>query len=92
MARARRNSDAVGQLLELAAARGQLVAIGPDYWLHAAVEEQARHKVAAALAERGHLTVSEIRGLLGRRASMRCRSASIGTRLDSLSGAAISAC
>jgi selenocysteine-specific elongation factor len=63
-ARATKNRDAVGQLLELAATSGQLVAIGPDYWLHAAVEEQARQKVAVALAKRGQLTVSQIRELL----------------------------
>jgi selenocysteine-specific elongation factor len=64
VARAKKHRNAVEQLLELATAGGKLVAIGPDYWLEATVEAQAREKVAAALAKRGQLTVSEIRELL----------------------------
>jgi selenocysteine-specific elongation factor len=64
-ARAKKNKNAVHQLLDLATSLGHLVAVGPDYWLHANVEESAREKVAAAIRERGPLTVSQIRELLG---------------------------
>jgi selenocysteine-specific elongation factor len=63
--RAPRNKDAVPLLLDLAVAEGQLVAIGPDYWLHAEVESQARERVAAAMHDRSGMTLSEIRELLG---------------------------
>jgi selenocysteine-specific elongation factor len=61
---AAKNKQAVGQLLALAVSRGQLVAIGPDYWLHADIEADARRKVAAEMARRASLTVSQIRELL----------------------------
>jgi selenocysteine-specific elongation factor len=62
---AQRNKEAVPRLLDLAAASGQLVAIGPDYWLHPEVEAQARGQVGAALAAGRGLSLSEIRELLG---------------------------
>jgi selenocysteine-specific elongation factor len=64
-ARAGANKKVVPQLLNLAVASGALVAIAPDYWLHAAVEEHARRTIAGALAAHGALTVSQIRELLG---------------------------
>jgi selenocysteine-specific elongation factor len=65
MARAAKNKAAVPQLLALAVDRGQLVAVGPDFWLHAGVEADARGKIAAALAGSRSMTVSQIRELLG---------------------------
>jgi len=63
--RALKNKDSVPQLLQLAAASGQLVAVGPDYWLHPAVEAQARGQVQTALAGGKSATLSEIREWLG---------------------------
>jgi selenocysteine-specific elongation factor len=63
--RAGANKRAVPQLLDLAVASGHLVVIAPDYWLHPAVEEQARKTVAAAFTDQRSLTVSQIRELLG---------------------------
>ncbi len=63
--RAAKNKDSVPRLVELAAASDQLVAIGPDYWLHPQVEAQARAKLAAAMSGGRTMTLSEIRELLG---------------------------
>ena len=63
--RAGRQAASVPQLLKLAAAAGELVAISAELWLHTDTERAAREKVAAAMAQRGGLTVSDIRELLG---------------------------
>ena len=63
--RAGRQAASLPQLLKLAAAAGELVAISSDLWLHAEVERSAREQVAAAMAQRSGLTVSDIRELLG---------------------------
>lgn len=62
---AARNQASVPQLVALAVSDGQLVQIAPGLVLHADVEQDVRSKLAAALAEKGGLTVSEIRELLG---------------------------
>jgi selenocysteine-specific elongation factor len=62
--RAAKNRESVPKLLELAAASGQLVKVGPDYWLHPALESHAREQVRAALTNGNGLTLSEIRELL----------------------------
>jgi selenocysteine-specific elongation factor len=64
-ARAGTIKRAVPGILALAVGSGQLVAVATNFWLHAAVEGQARSVVAAAMAENGSLTVSQIRELLG---------------------------
>jgi selenocysteine-specific elongation factor len=64
VARAPRNKESVGQLIEIAVAGRQLVAIAPDYWLDAEVERQTRAKVAAAFPSGRGVTLSEIRELL----------------------------
>jgi selenocysteine-specific elongation factor len=61
--KASKNQASVPQLVDLLASDGELVRIAPDYLLHASVEQAAREKVAAAMAERA-LTLSEIRELL----------------------------
>jgi selenocysteine-specific elongation factor len=63
--RAARNRSAVPQLLALATGAGELVQVAADYWLHAAVEQQARRTIAAAASGKNGFTVSEIRELLG---------------------------
>jgi selenocysteine-specific elongation factor len=58
------NQQSVPQLLELAAANGQLVEISPQLYLHADVEREYRERLAAELAGGKALTLSEIREML----------------------------
>lgn len=60
-----RNEKRVRELIDLAVARGQLVRIAENLWLHQRRWEELVDKVTAALRERGQLTVAEIRTLLG---------------------------
>lgn len=62
--RATKVQASVPQLIELLVSDGELIEVSPDYLLHTAVEQEARHKVAESLARNG-LTLSEIRELLG---------------------------
>ena len=59
-----RNQAAVPELIKLAAAQGRLVAIAPDFYLHADVEQQMRQTLAGRLAHGDGLTVSQIREIL----------------------------
>ncbi|MDP6467455.1 MAG: selenocysteine-specific translation elongation factor [Pirellulaceae bacterium] len=60
-----KNQAAVGQLLALAAANGDLVALTNDVYLHAEVESGVRQQLRDALAtNRNGLTLSEIREIL----------------------------
>lgn len=58
------HKDAVPKLIELAAARGELVQISSDYYLHADIEAHMRSRLSAGFDEKHELTVSEIRVLL----------------------------
>ncbi len=58
-------ADRVPQLLKLAADDGTLVAISADRYLHTDCEQQIKELLDAAFAERGGLTLSEIRELMG---------------------------
>jgi selenocysteine-specific elongation factor len=62
--RATRNQAAVPQLVALAAAQGDLVAVTPQYYLHIDVDRAIRQQLAAALTASAGLTVSEIREIL----------------------------
>lgn len=57
--------QSVPQLLALAAADGQLVAVAPDLYLHVETERRIRERLAGPLAQGPGLTVSQIRELLG---------------------------
>ena len=59
-----RLAQAVPQLLQLAAADGQLVAVSPEFYLHVAIERQVKERLHAALSQTGGLTVSQIREIL----------------------------
>jgi selenocysteine-specific elongation factor len=59
-----KNEKHVRELMDLAAARGQLVRIAEDIWLHGRRWTELVEKVKAAIQERGGVTVSEIRTLL----------------------------
>ena len=61
---ATKNQTAVPQLVALAAANGELVAINSDYYLHADVDRATRERLAAALSGGAGLTVSQIREIL----------------------------
>ncbi len=61
---ATRSQAAVPQLVALAAANGQLVAITADFFLHTDVDQAIRQQLAAALADGRGLTVSQIREIL----------------------------
>jgi selenocysteine-specific elongation factor len=62
---ATKNQAAVGQLLALAAANGDLVALNNEVYLHAEVESGVREQLRDALASsRDGLTMSEIREIL----------------------------
>lgn len=60
-----KNPKAIPELISLAAANGDLVAITNEYYLHRDVDQQCRHLLADALADGKGLTVSEIREILG---------------------------
>jgi selenocysteine-specific elongation factor len=59
-----KNQTAVPQLVALAAASGELVAINADYYLHADVDRATRERLATALSGGDGLTVSQIREIL----------------------------
>jgi len=59
-----RNQAAVPELIRLAASQGRLIAIAPDFYLHADLERQMRDTLAERLAHAGGLTVSQIREIL----------------------------
>ena len=59
-----RNARRVRELLDLATARGQLVRVAEDIWLHADRWKELVAQVTAAIRERGGLTVAEIRTML----------------------------
>jgi selenocysteine-specific elongation factor len=59
-----KNRDAVPQLVDLAAASGDLVKVAQDFYLHCDVEQQARQSLAQELAASDGLTLSQIRELL----------------------------
>ena len=58
------NAQSVPQLIQLAAADGQLVEISPQLYLHAEVEKECRERLAAELADGKGLTLSVIREML----------------------------
>jgi len=62
---ATKNQQSVPQLIQLAAADGDLVEITNDYFMHVEAEQSARDKLSAMLAESEGLTLSEIREILG---------------------------
>ncbi len=62
--RASRNQAAVPQLVVLAAAQGDLVAVTQEYYLHVDVDRAVRAQLAPPLADGAGLTVSEIREIL----------------------------
>jgi len=59
-----RNEKRVRELIDLAAARGQLVRIAEDVWLHQRCWNDLLEKVGAAIRERGAVTVADMRTLL----------------------------
>ncbi|NIL97367.1 MAG: selenocysteine-specific translation elongation factor [Planctomycetales bacterium] len=61
---AARNQAAVPQLVELAAAQGHLVQLTAELYMHQQAVEEIREKLTQRLAERGGLTVSQIREAL----------------------------
>lgn len=61
---AQKHQSAVPQLLALAAANGELVEVGPDFFLHSEVERQARDLLRNKLRGSSGLTLSEIREIL----------------------------
>jgi selenocysteine-specific elongation factor len=61
---AAKHQAAVPQLLTLAVANGDLVEVGPDFYLHVEVERQSRQQLRDRLAGSAGLTVSEIREIL----------------------------
>jgi selenocysteine-specific elongation factor len=63
-AQAARNQAAVPKLIELAAAQGRLVKVGPDLYLHAEAEARMRRSLGERLAEGQGLTLSQIREIL----------------------------
>lgn len=63
-AQATKNQAAVGQLLALAAANGDLVELASEIYLHADVERGIREQLRGLLANGHGLTLSEIREIL----------------------------
>jgi selenocysteine-specific elongation factor len=61
---AMKHQSAVPQLLSLGVANGELVDVGPDFFLHTDVDVQARQLLATRFAGSPGLTVSEIREIL----------------------------
>jgi selenocysteine-specific elongation factor len=59
------NAARVGELVQLAAARGELVRLAPGLWLSREQWERGKRLVTEAIRARGGLTVAEIRDLLG---------------------------
>ena len=59
-----KNQAAVGQLLALAAANGDLVELADEIYLHADVERGIRQQLRDVLANGNGLTLSEIREIL----------------------------
>jgi selenocysteine-specific elongation factor len=59
-----RNEKRVRELMDLAAARGQLVCVNEDLWLHESCWELLTEKVTTTIRERGGLTVADLRTLL----------------------------
>ncbi len=60
-----KQANDVAQLIELAAADGQLVHIGKDMYLHARVERQLREKLSEQMQGHQGMTLSGIREVLG---------------------------
>lgn len=60
-----RNQAVVTQLISLASAEGLLVEIGPGFFLHADAEKKLRDVLRQELQEKGPLTMSQIRDVLG---------------------------
>jgi selenocysteine-specific elongation factor len=63
-AAAKKNRDAVVEILDLAAENGQLVKASDEFYFHSSVIDQTRKQLADAIAESDGLTMSEIRQLL----------------------------
>jgi selenocysteine-specific elongation factor len=61
---AARNQAAVPQLLALAVANGDLVAVNSEYYLHADTDRAIRERLGAAFSGGAGLTVSQIREIL----------------------------
>jgi selenocysteine-specific elongation factor len=61
---ATKNQDSVPQLLNLAAENGDLVAIAPNYYVHAEVLRDVQQSLEPGLATDDGLTVSQIREIL----------------------------
>ena len=59
-----KNARRVRELVDLAVARGRLVRVNADMYLHSRLWDQLVEKVTGAIRERGGLTVAEIRTLL----------------------------
>lgn len=60
-----KNQQSVPQLIQLAAADGDLVEITAEYFMHVEAEQSAKEKLAGILAGSEGLTLSEIREVLG---------------------------
>jgi selenocysteine-specific elongation factor len=60
-----RNSKRVLELMNLAAARGKLLYIAEDIWLHRACWDELVTLVTSAIRGRGSVTVAEIRTMIG---------------------------
>ena len=63
--RVSKNRDSVPQLIALAVANGDLVEVGPDFYLHADVMKQIKQTLTDKLNEQQGMTLSEIREALG---------------------------
>ena len=63
--RTEKNQSAVGKLVALAAAAGQLVEISPGFYLHADCERRVRQVLAEKLSGGQALTMSQMREILG---------------------------
>lgn len=61
---ATRLQQAVPGLINLAVENGDLVAVGPGYFLHHEVDQQMRRRLAEAMDQNSGLTVSQIREIL----------------------------
>ena len=60
-----KNRESVPQLVALAAANGELVEFAQDFYLHANHAAEMRSRLIQEMSQRGGLTVSEIREVLG---------------------------
>jgi selenocysteine-specific elongation factor len=60
-----KNQNSVPQLIELAAANGDLVKVAREYFLHVEVDQQLRSQLTEPLATGDGLTLSQIREVLG---------------------------